>query len=422
MLIRRRAKMKAEQDIEKQLANSQNAWDSQPTPDLWDRLETRLDEAIPAIEPRKPKNWPFRLGSVALLIGLGLGLWWAWPTGDAVVPLAKPLATHSAFPTSLEIETEDTNFAENQNSQLSFGDNVGIGGTALSKTRPSPIKGKSGSFFAEFRRQHLGLQGATERHFGSDGDPLAGSNPGGQASYNGSSIQSNGEMTNTNLTMSNMYAGRPELEVTANLLPLGNMLVTNSVGNPIDTVSSLEQYSSLIRSADNNRYLQINAARNDMNFNLASPTSEGNQQNLQHLKWLLGSWKTQGTSGGTIEEWRQLDDFTLVGRGYFVVNGDTMVTQEMRIEQRGPNVYYIIAKDENAKAMKFRLRSRLNNELIFQDESPKTNRELLLRNNPSTNEVEKIITTPEERSQNLQKSNGPQAPSSRKVMQRKQHP
>jgi hypothetical protein len=58
--------MKAEQDIEKQLANSQNAWDSQPTPDLWDRLETRLDEAIPANRTAQTQKLAVSRGAVWL--------------------------------------------------------------------------------------------------------------------------------------------------------------------------------------------------------------------------------------------------------------------------------------------------------------------------------------------------------------------
>jgi hypothetical protein len=411
--------MKAEEDIEKQLAASQNAWDSQPSAELWDRLEQRLEEAQPTIGPRKPKNWPFRIVSLLLVIGIGTGIWLAWPNEKQEIPMEKTISAPLIAETVAEAQAVQPDTVMKANSHLTFGENVGIGESVLGKSKSTTLGGKTGGLFADFRSQRLGLQGATKMHFGNGNGAVKNENPGAQASYNGSSVQINGGFPMNNPGTANMYAGKPELEVTANLLPAGNMLVTNSFGNPIDTVNSLQQYSNLIQNNDNNRYLQINAARNDMNFNFAGPSTAGNQENLQHLKWLLGSWKTQGASGGAIEEWRQLDDFTLVGRGYFVVNGDTIVTQEMRIEQRGPNVYYIIAKDENAKAMKFRLRSRMSNELIFQDEGPKTDQELILRNNPATNEIEKIITTPAERTGNLQKLSGQSLPDNRKVMQRK---
>lgn len=412
--------MKAEEDIEKQLAATQNAWDSQPSAELWGRLEERLEEAQPTMGPRKPKNWPFRIVSVLLVIGIGTGIWLAWPDEKQEIPMAKPIAAHQIVDPGTELHAEQRDTVAKANSHLTFGENVGIGESVLGRAKSTTLGGRTGGLFADFRSQRLGLQGATKMHFGSGA--VENENPGAQASYNGSSVQINGGFPVNNPGTANMYAGKPELEVTANLLPLGNMLVTNSVGNPIDTVNSLQQYSNLIQSNDNNRYLQINAARNDMNFNFAGPSTAGNQENLQHLKWLLGSWKTQGASGGAIEEWRQLDDFTLVGRGYFVVNGDTIVTQEMRIEQRGPNVYYIIVKDENAKAMKFRLRSRMSNELIFQDESPKTDQELVLRNNPAKDEVEKIISTPAERSVNQLNKSSQNSPGNYKVMQRKKQP
>ena len=119
-----------------------------------------------------------------------------------------------------------------------------------------------------------------------------------------------------------------------------------------------------------------------------------------------------------MEEWRQKDDFTLVGRGYFVVNGDTIVTEEMRIEQRGPNVYFILLKDQNHKSMKFRLRSRQPNELIFQNESPKESDELILRRNGATNEAERLMQ-PKPISPLDNSSTQPAPPKDRRVMQRK---
>jgi hypothetical protein len=284
--------MKAEQDMEKQLAGAQAAWEDSPAPALWDRLEERLDAALPAAAPRKPRNWPFRIVMMLLPVGLVLG-WALWPTA-ANPGLAQQL--------------------EERNAAVEFHAVAYAAGAASGSGHPSEVGAKLEMLVNE-------------------------------------------QITNTATYDLNFS------------LPAGNMLVTNGYGNPIDTVRSLQQYSNGYLGADNNRYLQINPARNDLNFNFAGAPGPHSQQDLQHLKWLLGSWKKQGASGGTMEEWRQMDAFTLVGRGYFVVNGDTMVTQEMRIEQRGPNIYYIIAKDEDAKAMKFRLRSRTGHELVFQDET-----------------------------------------------------
>lgn len=370
--------MKTEKDIEQQLIDAQGAWEAAPSPDLWNRLEGRLDEALPAPRPRRPKNWPFRV--LILLLPLAFGLWWLWPDAPATSQPAKPIAARTDFtsPPGNDRLATPTDPETDAHPAPTVGPAINSVTDQLTPVQSAPIAltmGPSGNI-----------------------PGVVGSNVAAQSSINSAVIQGISSNNVVSIPMGNMYVGKPELEQIIYNLPVGNMLVTNGNGNPIDTVSSVQQFSNLIQSADNNRYLQVNPYRNDLNFNFAGPAAPANQENLQHLKWLLGSWKTVGTSGGAMEEWRQQDEFTLVGRGYFVVNGDTIVTQEMRIEQRGPNVYYIIVKDENAKAMKFRLRSRLSNELIFRDESPKADQELVLRNRPSTNELERIITTPSARS------------------------
>ena len=123
-----------------------------------------------------------------------------------------------------------------------------------------------------------------------------------------------------------------------------------------------------------------------------------------------------------MEEWRQKDDFTMVGRGYFVVNGDTIVTEEMRIEQRGPNTYFILLKDQNHKSIKFRLRSSQPNELIFQNAASAEEDELVLRNLPATDELERRLQPSPTRA--VQTSSKPDFyPSkSKQVMKRTRHP
>jgi hypothetical protein len=394
--------MKAQEDIERQLAAAQDAWETPPSPALWEHLEQRLDAQVLAQAPKTPSKWPFRIVMVALLVTAGVGIWWMLPQGKVTTTsrgqaFASP--TVAMLPHASNAKKDIDTTASKPANRLSFGANVGIGKQRPQQDRQRGIGPKVPSFSRQHSSSIFSMNGAGRLL-------LHGSTSAASPIYNG----------NLPAMPSQNPADAP-LNPSLDDRPENRMIVSNSFGNPIDTVHSLRQFSNLNLARDN-AYLQINAASNDMNFNYAGRTPADNQQNVQHLKWLLGSWKTRGSSGGTIEEWRQQDDFTLVGRGYFVVNRDTIVTEEMRIEQRGPNLYYIIAKDQNHKSMKFRLRSSMPNELIFENAASKNDDELVLRNRPATNELERVLQAPPTKSMDNTTPNAPHPPKDQRVMKR----
>lgn len=163
----------------------------------------------------------------------------------------------------------------------------------------------------------------------------------------------------------------------------GNMVVTNSFGNILDTVGSISQYHNAISQIETvPGYLQMNASRNDISYSpRGGHRNRINPSALDHFNWLLGSWKFMGPSGGAIsfEEWERKDAFNFEGRGYLVVNGDTLITDKMRIEQRGQNVYYIAALDTNQAPMRFRLRSTTPGEAVFKNPGRGFPNEVILR-------------------------------------------
>ncbi len=374
--------MKAQEDIERQLAAAQDAWETSPAPELWERLEQRLDAQLPTQGAKAPRRWPFRIVMIALLATAGFGIWALLPTGKAAqVSQGKAFVGH------------ETSFHPQM--PLAAGQPMHIDEVDVQNIAASLDPNAAPALAAARIPQPTGLSS-------SPASP----------SYN----------TNGFLQVNGNSAQAP----IANLMPLTNwastgLVVSNSMGNPIDTVSSLRQFRNLVSPQDN-AYLQINPSRNQMNFNYAGATPVDNQQNLQHLKWLLGSWKTQGSSGGAMEDWRQKDDFTLIGRGYFVVNGDTVVTEEMRIEQRGPDTYFILLKDQNHKSMKFRLRSSQPNELIFQNAVSKEEDELVLRNLPATNELERVLQPSPTRSTETSSKPDFYPSKSKQVLQRSRRP
>lgn len=71
-------------------------------------------------------------------------------------------------------------------------------------------------------------------------------------------------------------------------------------------------------------------------------------QNLQSLQWILGSWQNQTEEGIFTETWTILNDSTYRGKSVFLNGEDTLFSEEISIEQRGLDVFYIpIVSDQN---------------------------------------------------------------------------
>ena len=242
--------MKAQEDIEQQLAAAQDAWDMPPAPELWERLEQRLDAQLPTQATKAPRRWLFRIVTIALLATSGFGLWSLLPLGKAASSgQGKAFLGHE---TRFHMQAA---VAAEQPTGLPLAQPAGI--QPLSVTNGVPT-----------------INNATQL------PPADYSSSPASPTFNANGF--------------NQFKGNPAQAPIANALPSLNpgahtLVVSNSMGNPIDTVSSLRQFRNLTLPQEN-AYLQINPSRNQVYFNYAGVTPVGNQQNLQHLKWLLGSW------------------------------------------------------------------------------------------------------------------------------------
>jgi len=330
--------MAPKKDIFDQYRDQKDQWDQAPPPSAWERLESRLDAEAP---PHPGRPWkPFVWGGsvVALLIVLSIALWrLAGPKEPAV--LSSPV-------TAVEEPRQRTE---------------------------TPVVPEEAEEPTVPNQDRLLLNRVADS---LDTSPVE--------------LLTDGEMPR-----------RPELEVnwdslipsanfvafdydSANLNP-GNMIVTNRYGNVRDTVQDLGQYRQLRSLSNDNVYLQLNTRRNDLDYRPRSGSRAPDPVVLEHFKWLLGSWKRNGPGGATIETWKQLDEFTLEGRGYFLVNGDTLLAEKMRIEQRGHDVYYIVALDAEGRPVKFRLRSVEPGEAIFETGRARSQKEITIRQDDANN-------------------------------------
>jgi len=67
-----------------------------------------------------------------------------------------------------------------------------------------------------------------------------------------------------------------------------------------------------------------------------------------HASWILGEWHQVTPEGHSIETWKRQSDSSFIGMAYFIVGKDTMLNEEIKLIQRGEDLFYIpLVKGQN---------------------------------------------------------------------------
>lgn len=70
-------------------------------------------------------------------------------------------------------------------------------------------------------------------------------------------------------------------------------------------------------------------------------TAKGLADPIKKVEWLIGTWQKQSTKGTLTECWFQLNDSMFSGQSFFIISGDTVSSESIRLEQRGGKLFYI---------------------------------------------------------------------------------
>lgn len=92
---------------------------------------------------------------------------------------------------------------------------------------------------------------------------------------------------------------------------------------------------------------------------------------LPQLKWLIGRWENNSDQGNLSEIWEPADDSTYSGASYFVIQGDTVFSESVRLEERKGTINYCVTVpgQNNGKEVCFELTKLDGKNLTF--ENPK---------------------------------------------------
>jgi hypothetical protein len=84
-----------------------------------------------------------------------------------------------------------------------------------------------------------------------------------------------------------------------------------------------------------------------------------------------GTWKMKTANGYTCEQWKNLGDTVLSGRGFNVVGTDTTIEEQVMLVKRGINIFYIptVNGQNNGQPVAFKLTSVFNDTYTFSNPS-----------------------------------------------------
>ena len=80
-------------------------------------------------------------------------------------------------------------------------------------------------------------------------------------------------------------------------------------------------------------------------------------EKLKSLNWFIGKWENKSPEGIMTESWTMLNDSVYVGTSSYVEGEDTLFSEQIRLEQRGADIFYIpVIEDQNeGKPTQFKL-------------------------------------------------------------------
>lgn len=91
--------------------------------------------------------------------------------------------------------------------------------------------------------------------------------------------------------------------------------------------------------------------------------------NLIQYQWLLGTWEMNSPRGSIFEGWKQVNDSLFQGKSYMLAGKDTIVMENMKLEQRGNTLIFtpFVMGQNSGQPVAFVSSNISNNELIFEN-------------------------------------------------------
>ncbi len=90
---------------------------------------------------------------------------------------------------------------------------------------------------------------------------------------------------------------------------------------------------------------------------------------IDKAQWLLGEWSNTSPEGTVVEKWAKQNDSTYLGNAFFVVEGDTVSSEIVTLEQKGAELFYVpTLEDQNdGNPVTFKLSEITDTKMVFEN-------------------------------------------------------
>ena len=88
---------------------------------------------------------------------------------------------------------------------------------------------------------------------------------------------------------------------------------------------------------------------------------------LEKLSWIADKWICTDSQSVTYESWVKNSDNSLKGEAFTVKNGDTVFSEQLKIEKSGDDIFYIAIVKHNPEPVCFKLFELGNNKAVFEN-------------------------------------------------------
>jgi hypothetical protein len=105
-----------------------------------------------------------------------------------------------------------------------------------------------------------------------------------------------------------------------------------------------------------------------------SPETSANQgkpvfDQLKKAAWLIGRWENNSDHGNLSETWTRESNSAFKGVSYFVIAGDTVFEEHIRLQEVDGTLIYspTISDQNNGKPIDFKMTHTSRNQLVFEN-------------------------------------------------------
>ncbi len=118
---------------------------------------------------------------------------------------------------------------------------------------------------------------------------------------------------------------------------------------------------------------------------MAAADDKAPASGISQFQWLTGKWQGNVNNNVSVEQWSQINDKTLEGKGFLMINNQPVFTENMKIQEIDGTVYFIADLNGTGNLMHYPLVSNDGFKAVFENDSIEFPKQVVLQRINSSN-------------------------------------